>query len=666
MQTSSSGGHQIHRLTLAGILVSLGIIYGDIGTSPLYVFSAIITNKVINKDLIYGGISSVFWTITMLTTIKYVIFTLKADNNGEGGIFSLFALIKRKRKKNYLIWVAMIGGAMMLADSVITPPISVASAIEGLTFFKKDINTVPIVIAVIIGIFLFQQLGTARVGKSFGPIMLLWFMSIAGFGAFNIAQNPQIIEALNPYYAFKMLISFYEDPITHMTSSGFWLLGAVFLCTTGAEALFADLGHVGRENIRISWFFVKVCLIINYLGQGAWLMTHIGETLNGVNPFFGMIPLGFKVYMVVLACLAAVIASQAVISGSYSLISEAIRLNIFPKIEVKYPSMSQGQIYIPFINNFLLVGCIFVVLYFQKAANMEAAYGLSITVTMLMTTILLREYFIIKRKSYFYLIGLIGLFLLIEGMFFYSNLLKFTHGGYIAVVISSLIVGIMFSRFRTIKIKKSLREFVPINDYKAQLMQLSSDHTQEKFATNLVFMTTSPIENEVENKVFYSILQKQPKRADNYWFVHVHVTRYPYTCEYKVEEIVKNDIYRITFYLGFKVEEKISQFLKIVVEDMVKRGEITNIDNRYHILDDEKLSGDFKFLILEEELSTENELGFWDRLAIKINLWFKSFTATPEKWFNIDANLLVIEKVPLIIKPVMKETLIRIEEKPKY
>lgn len=665
MQTSSSGGHH-HPLSAAGILVSLGIIYGDIGTSPLYVLSAIITNKVISEDLVYGGISAVFWTITLLTTVKYVIYTLQADNNGEGGIFSLFALIKRKRKRGYLIWVAMIGGAMMLADSVITPPISVSSAIEGLSFFKADINTVPIVIAVIIGIFLLQQLGTARVGRSFGPIMLLWFSALAVIGVFSIMQNVIILKALNPYYAIKMVFNFYQDPSTMLSTSGFWLLGGVFLCSTGAEALFADLGHVGRSNIRISWIFVKICLILNYLGQGAFLLNHVGETLNGQNPFFLMIPGFFKVFMVILACLAAIIASQAVISGSYSLISEAIRLNIFPKIEVKYPSMSEGQIYIPFINNFLLVGCILVVLYFEKAANMEAAYGLSITVTMIMTTILLREYFIVKRKSFAYLVGLIGVFLFIESLFFFSNLLKFFHGGYIAVLISGIFIVLMFSRYRTIRIKKALREFVPINTYKDQLMELSHDTSQEKFATNLVFMTTSPKEAEVENKVFYSILHKQPKRADNYWFVHVHVTRYPFTCEYKVDEIVKNDIYRITFYLGFKVEEKISQFLKQVVEDMVKRGEITNIDNRYHLVDDEKLSGDFKFLILEEELSTENDLGFWDRLAIQINLWFKSFTASPEKWFNIDKNLLVVEKVPLVIKQSIDQTLVRLETKPNY
>jgi len=462
-----------------------------------------------------------------------------------------------------------------------------------------------------------------------------------------------------------MLVSFYQDPSTMVSSSGFWLLGAVFLCSTGAEALFADLGHVGRENIRMSWIFVKICLIINYLGQGAFLLNHIGETLNGQNPFFMMIPIEFKVFMVILACLAAIIASQAVISGSYSLISEAIRLNIFPKVEIKYPSESHGQIYIPFINNFLLAGCIFVVLYFQKSANMEAAYGLSITMTMLMTTILLREYFIIKRKSYVYLIGLIGLFVLIESMFFVSNLVKFWHGGYFSVIIASIFIAIMFSRYQTVKIKKSLREFVPIKDYQDQLIALSKDQSLPKYATNLVFLSTCPVEDEIEYKIIYSILQKQPKRADNYWFVHVHVTKYPYTCEYKVDTLAKDDVYRITFYLGFKIEEKISQFLRVAIEDMVKKGEV-NIVSRYHSLRENNITGDFKFVLLEEVLSAENELGFWDRLAIKINLWLKSITATPEKWFNLDTNLLVVEKVPLVIKTGMKEKLVRVHDKPKY
>jgi KUP system potassium uptake protein len=666
MQTSSSGGHH-HPLTFAGVLVTLGIIYGDIGTSPLYAIKAIVGPNVITQDLVLGGISAVFWTITILTSIKYVFYTLQADNKGEGGILSLFALIKRKRKKSYLIFIAMVGAAMMLADGIITPPISVSSAIEGLRFFKEDFNTLPFILVVICGIFLFQQLGTAKVGKSFGPIMLVWFGTLAIFGILNIVKNPFIFKALNPYYAFNLIASFYENPESKVVTSGFWMLGAVFLCTTGAEALFADLGHVGKSNVRVSWGFVKTCLLLNYFGQGAWLIGHIGETLNGVNPFFALAPNeASRIYLIILACLAAIIASQATITGSFSIISEAIRLNLFPKIEVKYPSDSDGQVFIPFINTVLFIGCIAVVLTFRESTAMEGAYGLAIALTMMMTTILLREFFIVKRHHSVFIVFITTVFLGLEFLFFLANLVKFFHGGYVTVGIACLFMVLMFSRYRTTRIKKALREFVPINMYKDQLIELSHDHSEEKFATNLVFMTTSPKEDEVENKVFYSILHKQPKRADNYWFVHVHVTRYPFTCEYKVDEIVKNDIYRITFYLGFKVEEKISQFLKQVVEDMVKRGEITNIDNRYHLVDDEKLSGDFKFLMLEEELSTENDLGFWDRLAIQINLWFKSFTASPEKWFNIDKNLLVVEKVPLVIKPSMDQTLVRLETKPNY
>jgi KUP system potassium uptake protein len=650
---NSTSNH--HKLSIAGLIVSLGIIYGDIGTSPLYVMSAIIGKQMITKELIYGGLSAVFWTITLLTTIKYVMITLQADNNGEGGIFSLFALIKRKRKKKYFIWIAIIGGSMLLADGIITPPISISSAIEGLIVVYPEIQTIPIVIAIIILIFLLQQLGTSTVGKSFGPIMMLWFGMLAFWGVYYIVKNPSILVALSPHYAIKMLFN----------PTGFWLLGAIFLCTTGAEALYSDLGHVGRDNIRVSWIFVKTALILNYFGQGVWLLQHEGQYLNGQNPFFAMMPKEFLLVGIGIATLAAIIASQALISGSFSLISEAVRLNIFPKIEIKYPAVTLGQIYIPIINNFLLIGCIAVVLYFKKAAAMEAAYGLAITVTMLMTTLLLREYLITKRRAPLFIWVLFLTYVIIEGSFFIANLIKFTHGGYFTLIVSSLFILIMFSRWRTVKIKEALREYVPIKDYIDQLMALSKDQSLPKFATNLVFLSTSPKETEIEYKIIYSILQKQPKRADNYWFVHVHVTKSPYTCEYKVDTIAKDDVYRITFYLGFKVEEKISQFLRIVIEDMVKKGEV-NINSRYHSLKENNIAGDFRFVILEEVLSTENQLSFKDRLAIKINLWLKNITTTPEKWFNLDTNLVMVEKVPLIIKTGNKYELIRLTDRPNY
>jgi KUP system potassium uptake protein len=642
--------HQ-HKLSIAGVIVSLGIIYGDIGTSPLYVMSAIIGKQMITKELIFGGVSAVFWTITLLTTIKYVLITLQADNNGEGGIFSLFALIKRKRKKKYFIWIAILGGSMLLADGIITPPISISSAIEGLIVVYPEIQTIPIVITIIILIFLMQQLGTSTVGKSFGPIMMLWFGMLAFWGIFYIIKNPTILYALSPHYAIKMLFN----------PKGFWLLGAIFLCTTGAEALYSDLGHVGKENIRISWIFVKTALILNYFGQGVWLLQHEGQYLNGQNPFFALMPKEFLIFGIGIATLAAIIASQALISGSFSLISEAVRLNIFPKIEIKYPAITLGQIYIPIINNFLLIGCIAVVLYFEKAVAMEAAYGLAITVTMLMTTLLLREYLITKRRAPLFIWVLFITYIFIEGAFFVANLIKFMHGGYFTLIVSSLFILIMFSRWRTVKIKQSLREYVPIKDYLDQLKALSSDQSLPKFATNLVFLTTSPKESEIEYKIIYSILQKQPKRADNYWFVHVNVTKSPYTCEYKVNTISKNDVYRITFNLGFKVEEKISQFLRIVIEDMVKKGEVT-INSPYHSLKENNIAGDFRFVILEEILSTENQLDFKDRLAIKINLWLKNITTTPEKWFNLDSNLVMVEKVPLLINSVNKYELIRVNE----
>jgi len=649
---SASHSSNIHKFTLTGFIVSLGIIYGDIGTSPLYVMSAIIGEKVISPELVLGGISAVFWTITLLTTFKYVMITLQADNNGEGGIFSLFALVKRKRKKKYLIWVAIIGGSMLLADGIITPPISVASAIEGMRSIYPEINTVPIIIGIIVCIFLLQRFGTANVGKSFGPIMVIWFSMLTFMGIRNIVTYPEIVKAIYPIYAWNLITQY---------PHGFWLLGAVFLCATGAEALYSDLGHVGRNNIRTSWVIVKLALIINYFGQGAFLMQHTGEHLNG-NPFFMMMPKEFTIIGVIIATMAAIIASQALITGSFSLISESIRLNLFPKVEIKYPSSTLGQIYIPFINWFLMIGCIVVVMYFQKASNMEAAYGLAITVTMIMTTLLLREYLLTRRKNFLYIWILFFAFLAIEFSFFIANIIKFKEGGYITLLISILFILIMYSRNRTVKIKNELREYSKIDDYVEQFISLSKDQSLPKYATNLVFLTTSPREDEIEYKIAYSILQKQPKRADIYWFVHIAISKNPRLMEYKVETIAKDDVYRITFYLGFKIEERISQFLRYVIEDMVKKGEV-NIASRYHSLREHNIAGDFRFVLLEEILSSENELGFWDKLAININLWLKSLTATPEKWFGLDTNLVTVEKVPLIIRPTNNLKLTRIYEK---
>ncbi|MBC7486344.1 MAG: KUP/HAK/KT family potassium transporter [Cytophagaceae bacterium] len=640
---------QIHKLTFAGLLVTLGIIYGDIGTSPLYVMKAIIGQSVITEELVLGGLSCVFWTLTLQTTFKYVFITLRADNKGEGGIFSLFALIRRRNPK--LIWAAIIGGGMLLADGMITPPISVSSAIEGLQIFKPELNTVPIVIAIISGLFLFQRFGANAVGNFFGPVMFVWFAMLGALGFNMILENPYVLEAINPYYAYRLL---YHHP------GGFWLLGAVFLCTTGAEALYSDLGHCGRANIRISWIFVKSALIINYMGQGAWILKHSGETLNGLNPFYQIMPAWFLIYGIGIATLAAIIASQAMISGSYTLISEAIRLNLWPKVKINYPTLTKGQLYIPSINWILFLGCIGVVLYFRHSEEMEAAYGLAISLTMLMTTVLLTYYLkSIKKLNRIIVYIFFSIFLFIEVAFLIANLEKFSKGGYATLVIGGVLMLVMYSWYEARKIKNRLTEFVKLEEYFPLIKELSRDTSVNKYATHVVYLTSADSVKEIESKVIYSIFQKQPKRADIYWLLHIDVVDEPYAMEYKVNTILPDDLIRVDFKLGFRIEPRVNLFFRKVVEDMVQNKEV-DFTSRYTSLSKRNLIGDFKFVVLEKHLSHDNDLPWKEQFIMDIYFLLRRMSLSETSAFGLDTSTVTVEKVPLVISPVEGVTLKRI------
>lgn len=637
----------IHKLSAGGLLVSLGIVFGDIGTSPLYVMKAIISGQKIAEPLILGGLSAIFWTLTLQTTIKYVVLTLRADNNGEGGIFSLFALVRRRWPR--MIFVAMVGGASLLADGIITPSISVSSAIEGVQLLRPDIHTVPIVLLIISLIFLFQQFGTGVVGRWFGPVMLLWFGMLAVVGVVQILHFPHVLLCVNPMYAIHL---FAEHP------TDFWLLGAIFLCTTGAEALYSDLGHVGRANIRVSWGFVKTALLLNYFGQGAFLLNHQGEMLNS-NPFYDIMPEWFLFPGIALATLATIIASQALISGTYTLMSEAIRLELFPKVMVRHPSDVKGQLYIPMANNFLWIGCLAVVLFFQHSSRMEAAYGLAITVTMLMTTLLM-TFYLYQRKWPVWGVGVFLLtYLVIEGSFFVANMTKFVHGGYVTVVIALGLFLLMYISLVAHRIRSHLRIYVPIRKYVGQLRQLSVDREVPKYATHLVYLTSTQRPEEIDHKVVYSILQKQPKRADVYWFVHIETTEDPYTMEYEALVLAEDDIVRVNFRLGFRVDQKIYLYLRTIAEDMVRKGEL-KVDTRYHS-EDNYLAGDFMFVIAEEILSNNNELRFHDQLVMSAYVTLKSWTASPERWFGLDTSAVTFEQVPLIVQPISGLQLRRVQ-----
>ncbi len=672
----------LNKVSGAGLLIALGIIYGDIGTSPLYVMNAITNGKIVTEQLIIGALSCVIWTLTLQTTIKYVILTLKADNRGEGGIFSLYTLVKRQKK--WLIIPAMIGGAALLADGMITPPISVSSAIEGLKntqlfdyflphskinaitdlvkqkeFVENYITKIIMIIVLCIIAFLFflQQFGTASIGKLFGPIMFIWFAMLAFLGITHIADDLSVFKAFNPYYAIDLLVTY---------KKGFWILGAVFLCTTGAEALYSDLGHCGRPNIRMSWIFVKICLILNYLGQSAFLLsTNKGKLITqdaidgGFNPFYGIMPEWFLIFGIIIATLAAIIASQALISGSFTLIAEAIRLNLWPKMKINYPTEARGQLFIPGINTLLFIGCSVVVFYFKKASSMEAAYGLAITLCMLSTTILFANYLVTKRVKSTLIYLFLVVYFLIEISFLIANLDKFAHGGYVALIVAGLLFTVMYVWYRARKIKNRYVEFVRLEHYVPKIEELSNDKTVPKYATHLVYMTSANNPNEIEHKIAYSILNRKPKRADIYWFVHVDTVDDPYTCEYSVTHIIPNDIVRVEFRLGFRVEPRINLLFRKVVEDLVENKEV-NITSRYESLEKNKVAGDFQFIVMEKYLSTDNDLPFIEKLVLRAYFYLKNLSLSEERGFGLDPSYVKVEQFPLIVAPVSNIKLKRI------
>ena len=638
--------HDLHsKLTFGGLLITLGIIYGDIGTSPLYVMKAIIGLHTINADVVLGGVSCIFWTLTLQTTIKYVLITLSADNNGEGGIFALYALVKRTKVK-WLIVPAIIGGSALLADGIITPPISVSSAVEGIRTYYPNINTIPIVIGILFVLFTIQQFGTKLVGKFFAPMMLIWFGMLGILGVIQLANNIEVLKALNPYYAFQLL---------SIHPEGFYVLGFVFLCTTGAEALYSDMGHCGRKNIRISWIFVKTTLVLNYFGQAAYLIRHEGETLqtlggkNG-NPFYLIMESWFLPFGIVIATLAAVIASQALISGSFTLINEAMRLNFWPKVKIKYPTELKGQLYIPSINWLLFAGCVTIVLHFEESSNMEGAYGLAIVLCMIMTTLLLTYFMIIKRISWYIIAPLILIYLTIEISFLIANLNKFLHGGYVTLLIAIILIGIMTIWHLAKKISRDYTKFVKIDSYRKVLVELSVDLSIPKYATHLVYMTNASRGDEIEEKVMYSILQKRPKRADLYWFVHVNILSEPYKTEYKVTEIIKDDLFRIDFNLGFREPTKINLMFKEVLKDMVNNGEV-DITSRYESLNKNNILGDFKFVLSEKFLSNDSDLLWHEKIVMNAYFLIKKFSLSEEKAFGLDSSSVKIEKFPMVLHP---------------
>jgi KUP system potassium uptake protein len=650
-----------NKVTTAGLLIALGIIFGDIGTSPLYVLNAITNGKLISNELIIGALSCIIWTLTLQTTVKYVVLTLRADNKGEGGIFSLFSLVRRRRK--WLVIPAMAGGAALLADGMITPPISVTSAIEGLKQVHAfaDISQqtiIYIVIGILSVLFFLQQFGTAFIGRFFGPVMLVWFLMLAVLGLVHIVDEPGVLKAFNPYYAIQLLSTYHK---------GFYILGAVFLCTTGAEALYSDLGHCGKWNIRYSWILVKTCLVLNYLGQSAWLLHNYHGVLitstfieKGFNPFYGIMPAWFMYYGIAIATAATIIASQALISGSFTLVSEAMRLNLWPKMKINYPTETRGQVFLPAVNLLLFIGCIGITLFFKKATNMEAAYGLAITATMIATSILFANYLVLHRTAPFWVYVYLVVYLTIEMSFFIANLDKFPHGGYVTLLVGGLLFIVMYTWYRARKIKNRYVEFVRLNDYLPKIQDLSIDTTIPKYATHLVYLTSANNLKEIEHKVIYSMLNRLPKRADIYWLLHIDTMDDPYRMQYEVTHIVPNEIIRIDFRLGFRIQPRIHLLFRKVVEELVANKEV-NVTSRYESLKRNRIPGDFSFIVMEKFLSRDNELPFFEKLIMRLYFVLKNRSLSEEKAFGLDTSNVIVEKFPLIISPATSLKLIRLE-----
>jgi KUP system potassium uptake protein len=628
------------KASLAGVLITIGIVFGDIGTSPLYVFQAITSNGTeFSQDLIYGGLSAVIWTLILLATIKYIYFALNADNKGEGGIFALYALLKEKRVK-WIIIPALIGCATLIADGFITPAISISSAVEGINNIYPDLPVLPIVIGIIIALFTVQQFGTSAIGKAFGPIMTIWFLFLGYLGIVNISGNVEVLKAFNPYYAYNLIVN---------VDGGFWVLGAVFLCTTGAEALYSDLGHCGKLNIRISWAMMSTLLVLNYLGQAA-LCLKDGFALEPKETiFYAMVPDGVLPFAISIATAAAIIASQALITGVFTLMNEAIKLNLWTNLKVKYPTDHQGQIYIPFINWFLMAGCLLVIAVFKKSTAMEATYGLAITVDMVMTSILLCYLLMLKYpKTKVLYLGIFGVFLAIEGVFLLSNLGKIIHGGWFTLILAILFFSLLFLYYKARLLRKSITEYVSMKKVIPLLNAVNSDPKIPYEASNIVYPTRSNSPNKLDSTVYFSLFKKRPRKAGVVWFLHLDILNEPWGVHYTVNEIIDKSCYYVNLQLGFKEEHRTEYMMRKIQCKMVEKGELTG-ESVFDCVKGQFDEADFKFIVLNSRIAMDNMLTPFQMLTVKAYRFVKSTGLKPAEDFGLDKTNVVVEFIPISV-----------------
>jgi len=634
-----------HKLSLMGVIVTLGIVFGDIGTSPLYVMKAIVrAGNPVNAEYIIGAVSCIIWTLTLQTTVKYVLIALRADNKGEGGILALYALIRRHSRK-WFYFLAIIGASTLIADGVITPSITVLSAIEGLKVYEPETPVVPIALCIVTVLFFIQQFGTNMIGKLFGPLMLLWFSMLGVLGAMHIGDYIPILQAFNPLHAIRLLTS---------NPEWFLILGAVFLCTTGAEALYSDLGHCGINNIRTSWAFVKVMLILNYLGQGAWIIAHVDNLNSGLNPFYAIMPHGMLFFGIVMATIAAIIASQALISGSFTIFSEAMNLKFWPRQKIKYPTDVKGQLYIPFVNMSLFILCVIVILFFQSSERMEAAYGLSITITMLMTTFLLSAYLTIRRVNRWLTLLFLIVFVGLESIFFVANMAKFMNGGWVTMLLASVMIAIMYVWYNATTIRNSQIQIRDVRESFSIISDIKSDESIPKYATNIVYLTKLGGKYDIEQKILYSIINKHPMRADHYFLLHIDYQDSPSTLEYDVTTLVPDTLYRINLRLGFRIHPLVNRYFRQIIEDMVAQDGFS-LGSSYPSLAKHNVMGNFVFVLINRIYSTFTSFSFKERLIMDAYEWIDHLKLSMTRSLGLNTSNVLIENVPLTLKAHAKK-----------
>lgn len=634
-----------HKLSLMGVIVTLGIVFGDIGTSPLYVMKAIVrAGNPVNAEYIIGAVSCIIWTLTLQTTVKYVLIALRADNKGEGGILALYALIRRHSRK-WFYFLAIIGASTLIADGVITPSITVLSAIEGLKVYEPETPVVPIALCIVTVLFFIQQFGTNMIGKLFGPLMLLWFSMLGVLGAMHIGDYIPILQAFNPLHAIRLLTS---------NPEWFLILGAVFLCTTGAEALYSDLGHCGINNIRTSWAFVKVMLILNYLGQGAWIIAHVNNLTSGLNPFYAIMPHGMLFFGIVMATIAAIIASQALISGSFTIFSEAMNLKFWPRQKIKYPTDVKGQLYIPFVNMSLFILCVIVILFFKSSERMEAAYGLSITITMLMTTFLLSAYLTIRRVNRWLTLLFLIVFVGLESIFFIANMAKFMNGGWVTMLLASVMIAIMYVWYNATTIRNSQIQIRDVRESFSIISDIKNDESIPKYATNIVYLTKLGGKYDIEQKILYSIINKHPMRADHYFLLHIDYQDSPSTLEYDVTTLVPDTLYRINLRLGFRIHPLVNRYFRQIIEDMVAKDGFS-LASSYPSLAKHNVMGDFVFVLINRIYSTFASFSFKERLIMDAYEWIDHLKLSMTRSLGLNTSNVLIENVPLTLKSHAKK-----------